>query len=72
MTEIEENGHLPFLNVLLSMRDDGSVCNQVFRKKTHMEHYLHASSHHFPAQQFVVLNTLATHALRISDDIHLD
>ena len=44
----------------------------MFRKKTHTEQYLHASSHHFPAQKLRVLNTLATHALRISDEKSFD
>jgi len=69
--EVEENGCLPFLDILLSRREDGSICHQVFRKKTHVEQFLHASSHHFPTQKFGVLSTLATHALRISDDSHL-
>ena len=43
-----------------------------FQKKTHMEQYLHYGSHHFPTQKIWVLNTLATRALRISDDDHLD
>jgi len=70
--EVEENGHLPFLDILLSRRDDGSICHQVFWKKTHTEQYFHANSHHFLTQKFGVLNTLATRALRISDDDHLD
>ena len=54
-----------------------------FRKKTHMEQYLHADSHHFLAQkfgvlctlatrEFGVLCTLATRALRICDDSALE
>ena len=70
--EVEENGCLPFLDILLSRRDDGCICHQVFRKKTHTDQYLHASSHHFPSQKFGVLSTLATHALRVSDDSHLE
>ena len=38
----------------------------------HTEQYLHSDSHHFPAQKLGVLNTLATRALRISDDDDLD
>ena len=72
MMEVEENGRLPFLNILLSRMDDHSICHQFFQKKTHTKHYLHASSHHFLAQKFGVLSTLATRALRISDDSHLE
>lgn len=44
----------------------------MFRKKTHTEQYLHATSHHFPVQKIVVLNTLATRALRVSDENHME
>ena len=57
------DGSLPFLDVLLSRNDDGSFSHQVFRKKMHTEKYLHANSHHFPAQKLGVLNTLVTEPL---------
>jgi len=44
----------------------------VYRKKTHTENYLHANSHHHPNQKLGVLKTLATRAIRISDETHLD
>ncbi len=69
--EFECNGSIPFLDILLSRNDDGSFSHQVFRKKTHTEQYLHANSHHFPAQKLGVLNTLATRALRVSNENHL-
>ena len=47
--EFECNGSLPFLDVLRSRNDNGSFSHQVYRKKTHMEQYLHVNSHHFPA-----------------------
>jgi len=65
--EQEVDGCLPFLDILISKNSDGSLDHQVFRKKTHTEQYLHASSYHFPAQKMGVLNTLAILALRISD-----
>lgn len=61
------DGFLPFLDILISKNSDDSLSHQVFRKKTHTEQYLHASSHHFPAQKMGVLNSLATRALSISD-----
>jgi len=69
--EKEVNGCLPFLDVLISKNNDGSFSHQVFQKKTHTNQYLHASSHHFAAQKLGVLNTLDTHALRISDEKNL-
>lgn len=70
--EFENNGNLPFLDIRLSRNDDGSFSHKVFHKKTHTEQYLHANSHHFPAQKLGVLNTLVTRALRVSDDNHLN
>ena len=40
----------------------------MYRKKTHIEEYLHGSSHHFPTQKVGVLSTLATCALEIYDE----
>jgi len=70
--EQEIDGCLPFLNVLISKNDDGSFSHEVFQKKTHIEKYLHANSHHFPAQKLGVLNTLATRVMRISNKKNFD
>lgn len=70
--ELEEKKSIPFLDVLIMRKEDGSLGHKVFRKSTHIEGYLHADSHHHPAQKFGVLNTLAIRALRISDSEHLD
>eukprot|EP00253_Pinus_taeda_P030797 PITA_30797 len=70
--EKEDKGCLLFLDVLISKNADGSFSHRVFRKKTHTEQYLHASSHHFPAQKLGVLSTLATRAVRISDEESLE
>ena len=69
--EIQENNSLPFLNVLLTKKTDGSLSHQVLHKKTHTDRYLHAESHHHPSQKVGILNTLATRAIRISDTEHL-
>jgi hypothetical protein len=70
--ELEENGSIPFLDVLINRKEDGNLGHVVYRKKTHTENYLHASSHHHPTQKLGVLNTLATRAIRISDEEHLE
>lgn len=73
--ELEENMSIPFLDVLIIRKEDGSLGHKVFRKSTHTESYLHTDSHHHPAQKFGVLNTLATlaiRALQISDAEHLN
>jgi hypothetical protein len=68
--ELEENGSIPFLDVLINMREDGNLGHTVYRKNTHTENYLHASSHHHPTQKLGVLNTLETRAIRISYKEH--
>jgi hypothetical protein len=65
--EVEHNGSLSFLDVLVSRRPDGSLGHLVYRKYIHMELYLHAKSEHHPAQKQAVLMTLARHARTICD-----
>jgi len=66
--EIEENDNLRFLDILIKKKKYGSISHEVYCNKTHIEHYLHANSHHHPSQKSVVLNTLATRVIRISDE----
>jgi len=70
--ELEENNSIPFLDVLIKRKSNGDLGHAVYRKKTHTENYLHANSHHHPNQKLGVLKTLATRAIRISDETHLD
>jgi hypothetical protein len=57
-TEVEQDGSLAFLDVLVSRRLDGSLGHSVHRKQTHAERYLHANSEHHLAQKQAVLMTL--------------
>lgn len=56
--EFESNQQLPFLDVLIIRKNDGTLAHQVFRKTTHMNLYLHALSRHYPTQKMEVLNLL--------------
>ena len=49
--EMEKDGKFPFLDVLVTCRTDGSLSHTVYRKPTHTNRYLHADSHHDPAQK---------------------
>lgn len=69
--EVEENGSIPFLDVHVTRKPDGSLGHAVYRKKTHTDRYLNANSHHHPMQKATVLKTLTTRAVRISDAEHL-
>jgi hypothetical protein len=66
------NGSIPFLDILINRKNDGNLGHVVYRKKTHTENYLHANSHHHPNQKLGVLKTLATRAIRISNETHLE
>ena len=70
--ELESEDRLPFLDVLLSRKPDGSLGRQVFCKTTHTDLYLHSTSHHHPHQKAGVLRTLSLRALRICDDDRIE
>jgi len=68
---IEENKKLPFLNVLVTKKANDTLGHQVYRKPTHMDRYLHAESHHRPAQKQSAINSLVHKTFIISDREHL-
>ncbi|MGL5072033.1 MAG: hypothetical protein ACRC61_12320, partial [Aeromonas salmonicida] len=69
--EVEVNNRLPFLDVLLHKKEDGTLGHSVFRKETHTNLYLNAKSNHPKSQKLSVLNTLVSRATRISDQENL-
>jgi len=69
--DTEENGKLPFLDVLVTKKADSTLGHQVYRKPTHTDRYLHAESHHHPAQKQSAINSLIHRAFAISDKEHL-
>ncbi|XP_071441730.1 conserved oligomeric Golgi complex subunit 3-like [Hetaerina americana] len=56
--EKEDNGQLPFLDILIKKREDGTLSHSVYRKPTHTDLYLNGESHHHPSQKRSVLSTL--------------
>ncbi|KYM77118.1 hypothetical protein ALC53_12413 [Atta colombica] len=44
--DIEKNRKLPFLDVLVSKKVDGTLGHQMYRKSTHTDRYLHAESYY--------------------------
>ena len=64
--ERESEGQLPFLDVLLTREDDGSISTSVFRKATHTDQYLAYESHHPTAHKKAVVRTLMNRAETLS------
>jgi hypothetical protein len=60
--EVEEDGHLPFLDIDVYRKRDGSLRHKVYRKHTHTILYLHQTSHHHPANKHSVLSSLVHRA----------
>jgi len=65
--EIEEEGHLPFLDIDIYRKMDCSLGHKVYRKPTHTNLYLHQKSHHHPANKHSVLLSLVHRAKTLCD-----
>lgn len=70
--ELEINGCLPFLDIVIYRKEGGSLWLGVYRKLAHTILYLNNLSHHDPAQKHSVLQTLVRRARVIVDQDHLD
>lgn len=68
-TEVESEGKLPFLDVLLQRDPDGSISTTVYRKATHPDHYLNFMSHYPLAHKPVVVKTLHSRAEAVCSDL---
>ena len=58
----EKDGHLPFLDIDIYKKMDGSLGHKVYRKPTHTNLYLHQNLHHHPAKKQSVLASLVHRA----------
>jgi hypothetical protein len=69
--EIEENGHLPFLDIDIYRKTDGSLGHKVCHKPTLTNLYLQQRSHHHPSNKHSVLSSLIhrAHALCYQDSL---
>ncbi len=65
--EKENNGELPFLDVMTYTRDDRSIGHRIFRKETFTNGYLLYSSHHPMAHKIGVVDTQLVRPIRLSD-----
>jgi hypothetical protein len=63
----ESKCHLPFLDLDIYRRLDGSLGHKVYCKHTHTDLYLNTKSHHHPTNKQVVLSTLIHRARALCD-----
>lgn len=67
--EVESEGKLTVLDVLLRHDPDGCVSRTVYRKPTHTDRYLDFASHHPLAHKITVVGTLHSRAAAISSSV---
>jgi hypothetical protein len=65
--ELEKDGHLPFLDIDIYRKTDGSLGHKVYCKPTHTNLYLQQNSHHHPANKHSVPTTLVHRARAFCD-----
>ena len=58
--EMKEDGSMPFLDILITPAEDGSLKTSVFRKQTHTDLYLQWDSHHHIPSKYSVAGSLTT------------
>jgi len=63
--ETNSNSHLPFLDIDIYRRPDGSMGHSVYKKPTHTDLYLNVESHHHPTNKHPVLSILIHRARAI-------
>ncbi|ERL93789.1 hypothetical protein D910_11075 [Dendroctonus ponderosae] len=70
--EVEKNGRLPFLDVLVTRKTNEKLAHTVYRKPTHTDPYLHSGSNHHPSRKRGVIKTLTERVRRICEPAELE
>ncbi|CAL8107370.1 unnamed protein product [Orchesella dallaii] len=65
--ENTNNHSLPFLDILVTRKEDGSFGHQIYRKPTHSDKYLHFTSAHPLCHKISAIDSLHYRALKLSD-----
>ena len=53
--ESRQEGSMPFLNILITPKEDGSLSTTVYRKPTHTDLYLQRDSNHTVSSKYSVV-----------------
>ncbi|XP_059046970.1 uncharacterized protein LOC131842461 [Achroia grisella] len=69
--EIEKERSLAFLDIKVTVQKDGTLGHTVYRKPTHTDRYLHATSHHHPRHFDSVVSSLVDRAYDLCDKIQI-
>ena len=69
--EQREDGSIPFLDVLVTPNEDGSLNSTVFRKPAHTDLYLQLDSHHTLPSKYSLIGTLLHRAKTICSNPQL-
>ena len=69
--EQKEDGSMPFLDILVTPQEDGTLTSKVYRKPTHTDQYLQWDSHHNLACKYSVINTLTHRAKAVCSNLQL-
>jgi hypothetical protein len=65
--ETERVNHLPFLDIDIHRKPNGSLGHKVYRKPAHTNLYFNSNSHHRPFNKQVVPSTLVLMARPLCD-----
>ena len=69
--EQKEDGSMPFLDILVTPQEDGTLTSKVYRKPTHTDQYLQWDSHHNLACYYRLINTLTHRAKAVCSNSQL-
>ena len=69
--EVRSDGPMPFLDILITPEEDGSLSTSVFRKPTHTDLYLQWDSHHTISSKYSVAGTLYHRAKTVCSNSQL-
>ena len=67
----KEDGSMPFLDILVTPQEDGTLTSKVYRKPTHADQYLQWDSHHNLACKNSVINNLTHRAKAVCSNPQL-